>query len=77
MIAQFLGVIALRVLIVWLYSNTGNSVFIVILFHTMYNVCMTVIPVNFVGNTIIFSIGAALILYFWSRNQKTAVTPIA
>jgi membrane protease YdiL (CAAX protease family) len=76
MIAQFIGVIALRVLLVWLYSNTGNSVFIVILFHAMYNVCMVVIPVNFVGNTIIFSIGAALILYFWSRNQKAAVTPI-
>jgi len=77
MIAQFLGVIALRVLQVWLYSNTGNSVFIVILFHAMYNVCNAVIPVNFVGNAIIFSISAALILYFWSRNQKTAVTPIA
>jgi membrane protease YdiL (CAAX protease family) len=76
MIAQLLGIIALRVLQVWLYSNTGNSVFIVILFHAIYNVCMTVIPVNFVGNTIIFSIGAALILYFWSRNQKAAVTPI-
>jgi membrane protease YdiL (CAAX protease family) len=74
MIAQFLGVIALRVLQVWLYSNTGNSVFIVILFHAIYNVCMTVIPVNFVGNTIIFSIGAALILYFWRRNQQTAVS---
>lgn len=76
-IAQILGVIALRVLLVWLYSNTGNSVFIVILFHAMYNVCMSVIPVNFVGNMLIFSIGAALILYFWSRNQKAAVTPIA
>ena len=75
MIAQILGVIAIRVLIVWLYSNTGNSVFIVILFHAMYNVCNSVIPINFVGNTIIYSISAALILYFWSRNQK-AVTPI-
>lgn len=75
LIAQVLGVVALRVLIVWLYSNTGNSVFIVILFHVTYNVCMSVFPVNFMGNTIIFSIGAALILYFWSRNQK-AVTPI-
>ena len=76
-IAQVLGVIALRVLLVWLYSNTGNSVFIVILFHAIYNVCMVVFPVNFVGNAIIMSISAALILYFWSRNQKTAVTPIA
>jgi hypothetical protein len=77
LIAQISGVVALRVLLVWLYSNTGNSVFIVILFHATYNVCMSVIPVNFVGNTIIFSIGAALILYFWSRNQKASVKPIA
>jgi hypothetical protein len=38
---------------------------------------MAVFPVNFVGNAIIMSISAALILYFWSRNQKAAVTPIA
>jgi len=76
-VAQVLTVIALRVLLVWLYSNTGKSVFIVILFHATYNVCMSVFPVNFVGNAIIMSIIAALILYFWSRNQKAAVTPIA
>jgi len=76
-VAQVLAVIALRVILVWLYSNTGKSVFIVILFHATYNVCMSVFPVNFVGNTIIFSISAALILYFWSRNQKATVAPIA
>jgi len=76
-VAQVLAVVALRVLLVWLYSNTGKSVFIVILLHATYNVCMSVIPVNFVGTAIIMSISAALILYFWSRNQKAAVTPIA
>ena len=76
-VAQFLALIALRILIVWLYSNTGKSVFITILFHAIYNVCMIVIPVNFVVTAIIMSISAALILYFWSRNQKAAVTPIA
>jgi membrane protease YdiL (CAAX protease family) len=75
-VAQVLAVVALRVLLVWLYSNTGKSLFIVILFHAVYNVCMAVFPVNFVGNSIIMSISAVLILYFWSRNQK-AVTPIA
>jgi membrane protease YdiL (CAAX protease family) len=77
LIVQVLGVIALRVLLVWLYSNTGKSVFIVILFHATYDVCMSVFPVNFVVTAIIMSISVALILYFWSRNQKTAVTPIA
>ena len=75
-VAQVLTLIALRILIVWLYSNTGKSVFITILFHATYNVCMVVIPVNFVVTAIIMSISAALVLYFWSRNQK-AVTPIA
>ena len=75
-IAQFLSLIALRIIIVWLYWNTGKSVFIAILFHAIYNVCMVVIPVNFVVTAIVMSISAALILYFWSRNQKTAVTPI-
>ena len=75
-VAQVLVLIALRFIIVWLYSNTGKSVFIAILIHAIYNVCMVVIPVNFVVTAIIMSICAALISYFWSRNQK-AVTPIA
>jgi len=76
-VAQVLTLIAVRILLVWLYSNTGKSVFIAILFHAIYNVCMIVIPVNFVVTAIIMSISAALILYFWSRNQKAAVTPVA
>lgn len=75
-VAQVLVLIALRFLIVWLYSNTGKSVFIAILFHAIYNVCMLVIPVNFVVTAIIMSLSAALIFYFWFRNQK-AITPIA
>ena len=76
-VAQVIVLITLRFIIVWLYSNTGKSVFIAILIHAIYNVCMVVIPVNFVVTAIIMSISAALILYFWSRNQKAAVTPIA
>ena len=34
---QCLGTIALRVIIVWLFVNTGQSVFIAVLFHTMIN----------------------------------------
>ena len=75
-VAQVLVLIALRFLIVWLYSNTGKSVFIAILLHAIYDVCIIVIPINFVVTAIIMSISAALILYFWSRNQK-AVTPVA
>lgn len=34
---QFLGAIAMRVIIVWLFVNTGQSLFIAALFHTMIN----------------------------------------
>jgi len=35
---QFFSTIVLRILIVWLYNNTGRSVFAAILFHDMINV---------------------------------------
>ncbi len=34
---QCLGTIALRVIIVWLFVNAGQSVFVAVLFHTMIN----------------------------------------
>ena len=36
---QCFSTIVLRILMVWLYNNTGKSMFAVILFHTMINVC--------------------------------------
>ncbi len=40
----FLGSVGLRILIVWLYNNTGESVFAAITFHAMANVGKTVFP---------------------------------
>lgn len=37
-VAQALGTIALRIFIVWLYNNTGKSLFAAISFHAMVNV---------------------------------------
>ncbi len=34
---QCLGAIAMRIIIVWLFENAGQSVFIAVLFHTMIN----------------------------------------
>ena len=34
---QCLGTVTLRVIIVWLFENTGQSVFVAVLFHTMIN----------------------------------------
>ena len=39
-----LGTIAVRVLIVWIYNNTGKSLFACILFHTMLNVGRPLFP---------------------------------
>jgi uncharacterized protein len=41
---QSLYSIALRILIVWIYNNTGNSVFAAILVHTMDNVSWSLFP---------------------------------
>jgi membrane protease YdiL (CAAX protease family) len=39
-----LGTIALRILTVWLYNNTGRSLFAVIVFHATSNVSFAVFP---------------------------------
>ena len=41
---QCLGTVGLRVIIVWLYNNTGKSVFVAILFHDMLNVSTFLFP---------------------------------
>jgi membrane protease YdiL (CAAX protease family) len=41
-----LGTVGLRVLIVWLYNNTGGSVFAAVLFHDLNNVSWALFPNN-------------------------------
>jgi len=41
-----LSTVALRVIIVWLYNNTGKSVFAVALLHMMFNVTWQLFPVD-------------------------------
>jgi membrane protease YdiL (CAAX protease family) len=41
-----LATVAARVIIVWLYNNTGKSVFVATVFHTMMNVTWQLFPVN-------------------------------
>lgn len=47
---QIISLIAIRTLIVWIYNNTGKSVFAAILFHTVYNVC-TIMVTSFYTST--------------------------
>ncbi len=41
-----LGTVASRVIIVWLYNNTGRSVFAAALYHTMVNLTWQLFPIN-------------------------------
>ena len=41
-----LGTVASRVIITWLYNNTGRSVFIATLFHAMENLTWQLFPIN-------------------------------
>ncbi len=43
---EFTATVALRVLIVWLYNNTGRSVFSAAVYHAMVNVTWQLFPVN-------------------------------
>lgn len=42
--SQFAATVVLRVIMVWLYNNTGKSLFCVIIFHTMINVSEYAFP---------------------------------
>jgi len=41
-----LGTLASRVIITWLYNNTGKSVFVAVLFHTMIDLTWQLFPIN-------------------------------
>ena len=41
-----LGTVAYRVIITWLYNNTGRSVFVAVLFHAMINLTWQLFPIN-------------------------------
>ncbi|MDX2362194.1 MAG: CPBP family intramembrane metalloprotease [Crocinitomicaceae bacterium] len=70
-VAQLVSMMGLRFLITWLFLNTGKSVFIVIVFHAVYNVCMAVFPVSFVGNATIFIIAAIVVLAYGFKRVRS------
>jgi CAAX protease family protein len=65
-----LGTVAARVLIVWLYNNTGKSVFAAAVLHTMMNVSWQLFPIH--GsyfdqrvNGVITALAAAVVVVVW------------
>jgi len=69
-----LGTVAVRVLIVWIYNNTGKSLFACILFHTLLNVGRPLFPRDEIHNPLIdypdihysiIAIIAVIVTFLW------------
>jgi membrane protease YdiL (CAAX protease family) len=69
-----LGTVAVRVLIVWIYNNTGKSLFACILFHTLLNVGRPLFPRDEIHNPLvdyphvhysIIAITAIIVIFLW------------
>ena len=63
--AQVISLVAIRFLMVWLFDNTGKSVFVVILFHAVYNTTIGVLPVNLVISSLFLLITAIIVIFLW------------
>jgi membrane protease YdiL (CAAX protease family) len=76
---QCLGTVGLRVIITWLYNNTGKSVFVAILFHDMLNVSTFLFP-NYGSHYdpaitgIIIIITAAIVTFLWGAKTLARYT---
>lgn len=66
--------VALRILIVWIYNNTGKSVFATALFHAMSNVCTVLLPAYFDLIGPILAVVAAAVVVIWGPRSLTRYT---
>jgi membrane protease YdiL (CAAX protease family) len=75
-----LGTVAMRILIVWLYNNTGKSVFVCILFHTLANMGRILFPKNQTHNPLvdypdihysIIAIASVIVIFLWGSKTLT------
>jgi membrane protease YdiL (CAAX protease family) len=67
---QCMDMVATRIVIVWLFSNTGRSVFAAVLYHTMYNVSTVLLP-NYglrydpMATSIVIAVVATAVTFLW------------
>jgi membrane protease YdiL (CAAX protease family) len=67
---QCMGMVVARILMVWLYNNTGKSVFATILFHAMNNVTTVLLP-NYGWDydpsvaLVILAVAAVIVTFLW------------
>ncbi len=75
-----LGTVAVRVLIVWIYNNTGKSLFACILFHTMLNLGRPLFPKDEMHNPLVdypeihyssIAIVAFIVVILWGSKTLT------
>jgi len=72
--SQCMDMIATRILIVWIYNNTGRSVFAAALYHAMYNVSTLLLP-NYgldyspTATSILVVIAAATVTFLWGPKK--------
>jgi len=69
-IFQILGMLPLRILLVWLYLNGGRSVFLAIVFHAMSNVAEFLFPnfgsyYNPTFSFVLFALAAMAAITLW------------
>ncbi|CAN1565018.1 COG1266 Predicted metal-dependent membrane protease [Flavobacteriaceae bacterium] len=69
-----LGTVAVRVLIVWIFNNTQNSLFACIMFHTMMNLGRPMFPKDEIHNPLVdypyihysvIAIMAIIVIFLW------------
>ena len=73
---QFISLIAIRILIVWIFNNTQKSVFAAILFHAVYNVCTITITSFYTGTghlitSILILITTIAVILLWDADTLT------
>jgi hypothetical protein len=75
-----LGTVSMRVLLIWLYNNTGKSIFACTLFHTLYNVGRSLFPKDEVRNPLvdypdvhyaIIAIIGVIVIFLWGSRTLT------
>ena len=67
---QCLGMVATRILIVWLCNNTGRSVLVAILFHAMNNLTTVLLasygwPYEPLGALVLLALAVAAVIFLW------------
>lgn len=74
-----LSAVALRIIIVWLFENTGMSILVAVVFHTMINLSWTLFPIAgsyydpFVS-FVILSLAVGLIIALWRPPGRHALS---